>query len=137
MKDLIKKILKESEDEFDWIEGPYLDDRHFLEEALRYLLKENGFNLIPTYITNGKRYLTINDMYTNQFGEPMQYGSHGRLYYVFPYELFSKEYLKSRMDEHNSKFPTPDTFRWAPPTQRQFYYDKYKLIEQVIRSIIE
>ena len=137
MKDLIKKILKESEDEFDWVERLNVDDKSTLEASLRYLLKENGFSLIPTYAGGGRRYLTINDMYTNQFGKFIQYGSHGILYYVFPDRLISKEYLKKRLDEHNSKFPTPDSFYWAPIEQREFYYDKYKKIEQVIRSIIE
>ena len=56
---------------------------------------------------------------------------------MFPYELFNKEYLKNRLDEHNAKFPTPKSFDWARGEQKQHFYDKYKLIEKVIRTVIE
>ena len=123
----MKYNIKESEDEFDWVEAPDLEDKSNLERILRSLLKESGFQLTPIYNKNN-RYLTINDLYIDNFGNPIKYGSDGALYYVFPAELFSKEYLKNRLEEHNSKFPTPESFHWALESKRQYYYDKYKLI---------
>jgi hypothetical protein len=135
MKELIKKILRESEDEFSWVEKPDTEDKQILEESLRYLLKENGFNLIPTYISN--RYLAIQDMYFSSSGDYIKFGADGQLYYLFPYELFSKEYLKNILNEHNAKFPTPKSFDKFRGDQKQYLYDKYKLIEKIILSVIE
>jgi hypothetical protein len=134
MKELIKKILKESEEDFEWFEKPNINDVEFLEKYFRSLLRENGFDLIPEYY-RGFRVFTVRDMNIDDMGNKPRYGSHGILYYVFLADEFNKTYLKGRINQHNKDFPTVDSFNWTE--NRQFYYDKYKEIEKIIRSIIE
>lgn len=128
MKHLIKKILKESEDDFSWVTKPDVDSVEELRRYLALLLYENGFQLHPEYGAS-IRYYAIRDKY-------MGGGYSGQLYYAFPDNRFSKEYLKDKLDEHNRKYPTPDNLPYITE-KRQHMYDKYKKIEQIIRSVIE
>ena len=122
MRNIIHKILKESEEEFDWVSKPKITDKSSLEDYLRLLLKEYGFQLqIDWYL--GNRYFLIT-------------GPPNKLYYVFPARDFSKEYLKNRIDQHNRKFPTPDSLFWASGNFKEFFYNKYKELERILLSVV-
>jgi len=114
--------LTESEDSFDWVEKPKITDKSSLEDYLRLLLKEYGFQLQIDW-HQGNRYFLIT-------------GPPNKLYYVFPTRYFNKEYLKNRIDQHNREFPTPDSLVWASGNFKEFFYNKYKELERILLSVV-